>query len=297
MMFRKPLSLGAAALLLALTGVSPALAAEFNPAPLQKAAKQIERRLKTRIGIAVYDPENAIEWNYNGDQRFPMNSTMKAFACATLLHRADTGKTDLGQPVAIEEDMIVKYSPVTQDHVGSSNLTYADLCEATITTSDNTAANLVLEELGGPAGLTAFMRSIGDQITRLDRYEPTLNEGTPGDPRDTTTPSAAAETLYKLVFSSALSNTSRTKLTGWLEGNLVGNSTLRAGLPRGWRIGDKTGAGAYGSRGNIAIIWPPKRAPLALVVYLTENKAAFKVRNKAIAEVGAAFARSFEPAH
>jgi beta-lactamase class A len=141
------------------------------------------------------------------------------------------------------------------------------------------------------------MRSIGDQITRLDRYEPTLNERTPGDPRDTTTPRAAAETLYKLVFSNALSGASRNKLVGWLEGNLVGDYTLRAGLPEGWRIGDKTGAGAYGSRGNIAIIWPPKRAPLALVVYLTENKAAIKVRNKAIAEVGAAFARSFEPAH
>ncbi|QDG79259.1 class A beta-lactamase [Labrenzia sp. PHM005] len=297
MMFRKPLSLGAAALLLALIGVPPALATEFNPAPLQKAANEIENRLKTRIGIAVYDPENAIEWDYNGDQRFPMNSTMKAFACATLLHQVDTGKSDLGQPVAIEEDMIVKHSPVTKDHIGSSNLTYADLCEATVTTSDNTAANLVLQELGGPAGLTAFMRSVGDQITRLDRYEPTLNEGTPGDPRDTTTPRAAAETLYKLVFSNALSDASRNKLAGWLEGNLVGDSTLRAGLPEGWRIGDKTGAGAYGSRGNIAIIWPPNRKPLALVVYLTENKAAFKVRNKAIAEVGAAFARSLEATH
>lgn len=277
---------------LALFLVVPLQAAGFDPAPLQKAAKAIETRLQTRIGIAVFAPSATLNWNYNGSDRFPMNSTMKAFACAALLRRADTNRSDLNQGVEITKDMIVPYSPTTEKHIGSSRLTLADLCEAAVTTSDNTAVNLVLEEIGGPAGLTSYMRSIGDNDSPPDRTEPALNEGAPGDPRDTTTPLAAARSLHKLVLSDALSPSSRRQLTTWLEGNKVGDAALRAGLPDNWRIGDKTGAGGYGSRGNIAIIWPPGHIPVAVAVYLTENTADLRARNTAIAEIGAALVDS-----
>ncbi len=294
MTFPKALTLGAAALFLAFQGTAYSGGPEFDPAPLAKAAKAIESRLNTRIGVAVFDPASRLNWNYNGDERFPMNSTMKAFACAALLDRVDKKQSTLDQRTIITSDMIVSYSPVTEKHINTADLTLADHCEATITISDNTSANIILEELGGPIGVTTYMRSIGDDVTRLDRYEPSLNEGTPGDPRDTTTPVAAAQSLYKVLFSDELSVSSRKQLMQWLEANKVGDATLRAGLPHDWRIGDKTGAGAYGSRGNIAIIWPPNHTPVALAVYVTENEAEFQARNKAIAEIGAAFKASFK---
>ncbi len=275
------------------TGVSgQAAAAGFDPAPLDKTVKEAESRLSARIGVAVVDRETGTTWTYRAEERFPLNSTFKAFLCAALLEKGEREEIDPARRVKIRQEDLVSYSPVTEKKVGTSGMTFLELCEAAITISDNAAANLILEEIGGPAGLTAYLRGIGDTVTRLDRNEPELNEGTPGDARDTTTPAAAVATLQKLVLGDALTTRARDQLTQWLLGNKVGASTLRAGLPEGWPVADKTGAGGNGSRNNIAVIWPEGRAPVVIAVYLTQTEASFDDRNKAIADIGSALAES-----
>lgn len=252
---------------------------------LTAKAMEIEASLGGRAGFAILDTETGTQWSYRAEERFPMMSTFKAFACAAVLARTDAGQEDLERPVAIEQSDLVTYSPVTEPLAGTS-MTLAELCHATMTTSDNTAGNLVLRSLGGPEGFTGFMRSIGDGTTRLDRWETELNEARPGDPRDTTTPAAVAASLQKLVLGDVLSGTARRQLRDWLAGNEVADALLRASLPEGWRIGDRTGAGENGSRGIIAVIWPPERQPVLAAIYLTGTMADMDARNEAIAEIG-----------
>lgn len=257
-----------------------------NDAVLAKAA-EIEGHLGGRLGLTILDMETGRRWDHRAGERFPMMSTFKAFACAGVLMRADAGEEDLERRIAVEAGDLVTYSPVTEKRAGGS-MTLAELCHATMTTSDNTAGNLVLGSLGGPVGFTAFMRSLGDEETRLDRWETALNEARPGDPRDTTTPAAAAAALQKLVLGDSLSGTARSQFQAWLAGNEIADALLRASLPQGWRIGDRTGAGENGSRGIIAVIWPPGRKPVLAAIYLTGTDTDMNARNKAIAEIGAA---------
>ena len=172
-------------------------------------------------------------------------------------------------------------------------MTVADLCAAAIDWSDNTAANLILQTIGGPAGFTEFARSLGDEVTRLDRNEPILNEATPGDPRDTTSPRAMAASMQKVLVGDVLSESSRRQLQAWLVDDKVGDKRLRAGLPPSWRIGDKTGTGERGSTNAIAILWPPGRAPLIATVYYTESSASLDARNAVHKEIGALIAETF----
>ncbi|MEE4015797.1 class A beta-lactamase [Roseibium sp. FZY0029] len=269
-----------------------ALAAGFDPAPLEKTVQDAESRLSARIGVAVLDTETGKTFTHRADERFPLNSTFKAFLCAALLEKAEQGEVQPDRRVKIRKEDLVSYSPVTEKKVGSGGMTYLELCDAAITISDNAAANLVLEAVGGPQGLTEYLRGIGDTITRLDRTEPTLNEGQPDDDRDTTTPVAAVATLHKLVLGDALSPAARDQLTGWLLDNQVGKATLRAGLPEEWPVADKTGAGGNGSRSNIGVIWPDDRKPVLIAVYITRTDASFDDRNKAIADIGVALAES-----
>ena len=153
-------------------------------------------------------------------------------------------------------------------------MTIADLCAAAIDWSDNTAGNLVLQAIGGPAGFTQFARSLGDSVTRLDRNEPALNAATPGDERDTTSPRAMAEDIRQVLLGDLLSDASRRQLQAWLIDDKVGDKRLRAGLPLAWRIGDKTGSGDHGTANTIAIIWPPEREPIIAAVYYTEFECA-----------------------
>lgn len=248
---------------------------------------EIEERLDARIGVAVLDTQTGRRWEHRADERFPMTSTFKALACGAVLTRVDAGEEDLDRRIRIEASDIVTYSPVTENHVGEE-MTLGELCEATITTSDNTAGNLILETLGGPSGVTEFARSLGDSMTRLDRWETALNEATPGDPRDTTTPNAMVANLRKLVVGDALSQQSRDQLTAWLVANQTGDEKLRAGLPKDWRVGDKTGGGNHGTTNDVAVIWPPGREPLIVSVYITQTEASVDERNAAIAEIGRA---------
>lgn len=257
-----------------------------HASPLLEVVKTVEQRLDARVGVTLYDSATGETWDYQGDARFPMTSTFKTLACAALLARVDGGTEDLDRRVTFNKDDLVTYSPVTQTRTGEPGMTLGEICEATMATSDNTAANLVLNAIGGPGNVTGFVRALGDKVTRLDRTEPTLNEATPGDPRDTTTPNAMVGNLRKLVLSDTLANDSRNRLISWLKGNRVSDNLLRSALPRDWQIGDRSGAGGYGSRSIAAVLWPPNSEPLILAIYITETEASFDERNKAIAEIG-----------
>lgn len=256
--------------------------------PLLRAVVDIEARLHARVGVAVQEVGGARQWLYRADERFPMSSTFKTLACAALLQRVDAGEEDLSRRVVLQEPELVSYSPVTETRTGGDGMSLAELCDATLTVSDNSAGNKVLQAIGGPAGLTAFMRSIGDEVTRLDRWETELNEGVPDDIRDTTSPAAMARAMESLVLGDTLSPASRRQLAEWLRNDRVADALFRASLPAEWMIADKTGAGGFGSRSIAAVIWPPAGGPLVATVYITETEASFDERNAAIAEIGAA---------
>jgi len=253
------------------------------------AAKGIEAKLGMRVGFSVIDTGSGAVRSYRADERFAMASTFKALACAAAL--------DAGAPVLDRKSKITKadlrpYSPVTEKRVGVS-LSTRELCEITLRTSDNAAANLILKSLGGPGEVTEFLREIGDGTTRLDRYEPEVNEATPGDPRDTTTPQAMGETLYRLLLGDALAPEGRDQLEAWMTANAVADGLLRAKLPEGWQIADRSGAGGHGTRGVIALLRPTEGAPLVVAIYMDGRKHDLKTRDAAIAEIGGAIFAEF----
>jgi beta-lactamase class A len=260
---------------------SPAQANRF-----QQEIRQIETDSGGRLGVSVLDTQTGLAYAWRGDERFPMCSTFKFLAAALVLSRVDQGQEQLTRRIAMQASDIVPYSPATQPRVDGQPMSMAELCDAAVTLSDNAAANLMLKSFGGPQGLTAYARSLGDELTRLDRIEPDLNEATPGDPRDTTTPDAMLKTMQKIVLGSALSPASREQITRWLIDNKTGGKKLRAGLPAGWRAGDKTGSGGHGTNNDIAVLWPPGRAPVLVTSFLTQTSADLGVRDRAIAEVG-----------
>ncbi|WP_417685392.1 class A beta-lactamase [Roseibium sp.] len=264
----------------------------FDPAPLAAKVAEVGDRLSARIGVAVIDAQGKTIWSVRGDERFPLNSTFKAFACAHLLKQIEEGRLSKDAAVPVTARDLLAYVPISKKLVGQGDVALTTLCSAAMTVSDNTAANLVLAATGGPEKLTGFLRSSGDDATRLDRYEPELNEAKPGDPRDTTTPIAAGSTLVRLVFGSSLSSGAKRQLLEWMLNNEVSGRLLRAGLPDGWRVADRSGAGGHGSRSIVAVVWPPSSQPVVVAVYLTQTPAAFEARNQAIAEIGAALGMS-----
>lgn len=261
---------------------------------LKDRISRIEAKVEGRLGVAVLDTGSGRSFGYRENERFPMCSTFKLMAAAAILKRVEQKQETLERRVHFTKSDLVTYSPVTEKHI-ESGMTVAELCEAAITLSDNTAGNLMLAMLGGPSGVTAFARALGDPLTRLDRTEPTLNEAVPGDVRDTTTPAAMAENLQKLIFGHALAKASSAQLQAWLLANKTGDARLRARLPSGWRVGDKTGSGERGSTNDVGILWPPDSAPIIVATYLTETAAPADKRNAALAEVGDAVATDLRP--
>ncbi|MGY0216369.1 class A beta-lactamase [Endozoicomonadaceae bacterium StTr2] len=245
----------------------------------------IEKALSARVGVTVLDTGNNRVWNYKGNEKFPMASTFKTVACAKLLSDADSGKTALDSTVTVRQKDIVTYSPVTEKYIGKK-LSLREVCSATMLTSDNTAANIVLNAVGGPAAVTTFFQAAGDNTSRLDRFEPQLNEGVPGDERDTTTPNAIAHTLNTLLFGNVLSTDSRQQLKAWMVNNQVTGNLLRSVLPEGWRIADRSGAGGYGTRNITAVVWPQDQPPVIISIYLSQTQASFAERNEAIVRIG-----------
>jgi beta-lactamase class A len=276
--------------LLAAGALAPFIAAAQASATAQASAfhdamRRIEAATAGRLGVAVLDTQSGAAHAYRGDEAFAMCSTFKCLLAAQVLARVDRGEEQLTRPIAVQAADLVPYAPVTQPRVGGAPLTVAELCDAAVTLSDNVAANLLLKASGGPPALTAWLRTLGDGASRLDRFEPELNTAEPGDPRDTTTPRAMLGTLQKIVLGDALSPPSRMLLTQWLVGNRTGDKKLRAGLPAGWRAGDKTGAGSRGSNHDVAVLWPSGRAPVLVTAYLTETSADQAGRDKALADV------------
>jgi len=251
---------------------------------------QIERESGGRLGVAVLDTLTGARSARRADERFPMCSTFKLLAAGAILARVDAGKERLERRIRFEPRDVVAVSHITKNRTGGEGVSLAELCEAALTESDNTAANLLLAALDGPAGLTAYARSLGDTVTRLDRIEPDLNEAILGDPRDTTSPEAMLSNLHSLVLGNVLSAASKDQLSRWLIANKTGDARLRAGLPSGWRVGDKTGSGERGTTNDIGIIWPPERAPVVVAVYLTETSKPDQQRNATLAAVGRAIA-------
>jgi beta-lactamase class A len=246
----------------------------------------LERQFGGRLGVAIFDLATMRVISHRGDERFAMCSTFKFLAALFVLTRVDSGSERLERRIVYDAGQLVPYSPATEKHVGGNGLSIGELCEAAMTLSDNTAANLLLDSFGGPEALTAYLRSIHDLTTRLDRREPELNEAAPGDPRDTTTPVAMLAILHWMIFQNTLSPSSRQQLTAWLVANKTGDKRLRAGVPQGWRVGDKTGTGGNNTTNDIAVFWPTSRAPIVVTAYYAESRADGDTREKVLAEVG-----------
>ncbi|OMI39350.1 class A beta-lactamase [Streptomyces sparsogenes] len=226
--------------------------------------KKLEREFGARLGVYAIDTGTGREVAYNDGERFAYNSTFKALACGVLLDKVSLGGMD--KKITYDRSVLLPNSPVTEKHV-DTGMTLAELCDATIRYSDNAAANLILKELGGPKALDAALEEMGDDVTRMDRPEPYLSRWVPGETRDTTTPRAFAKDLRAFVLGDALGKAERARLTTWLRTNKTGDTVIRAGVPKGWVVGDKTGTGSYyGARNDIAVVWPPHKAPIVMAI-------------------------------
>jgi beta-lactamase class A len=252
----------------------------------EKQLAELEKKTGGRLGVAVLDTETNISLGYRENERFFLCSTYKALAAGFVLSRVDKGAEKLDRRVTFGKDALVTYSPVTEKHADGDGMTIAELCEAAVTMSDNTAGNLLLDSFGGPAALTAWLRQTGDDETRLDRREPALNEAKKDDPQDTTTPDSMLDTIGLLTLGDTLSEASRNQLTAWLVADKVGDARLRAGVPKDWKVGDKTGTGNNGALGDVAVIWPPERGPMIVAVYMAEATAPMDDLNAVFAAVG-----------
>ncbi|AKJ28364.1 class A beta-lactamase [Caldimonas brevitalea] len=259
-------------------------AGAFRSTPgFEAQCKALEAEVGGRLGVALLSTSTGVSAGYRADERFPMCSTFKWLAAAYLLSRVDAGMERLDRRIGYGSNVLIDHSPVTSQHV-AGGMTLAQLCEATITVSDNAAANLILDTFGGPAALTRYLRSLGDNVTRLDRTEPALNHVPPGDERDTTTPAAMTSDLRRLLLGTALSTASRDQLTRWMLATQTSGTRLRANLPPRWQLADKTGT-ANGTANDVGVFWSPAGEAIALSVYLTECRAPAAQQNAAIAEV------------
>lgn len=243
----------------------------------------IERRHGGRLGLAVLDTGSGRRLVWRGGERFLMCSTFKWLAVAAVLARVDAGRERLDRHITFGRKAVLEWAPVTREHVGPPGMTVEALCEAAMVISDNTAANLLLETLGGPAGMTAWVRATGDAVTRLDRHEPELNR--PEGDKDTTTPRAMQESLRRILLGDVLSPASRGRLLEWLRHNRTGADSLRGGLPSGWRVGDKTGSGRTANN-DVAILWPPHGKPVLVAAYYDNAKLDADARKLALAAAG-----------
>ncbi|MBG6037281.1 class A beta-lactamase [Proteus cibarius] len=261
---------------------SPMLWAHNNNT-IEKQLNTLEKYSQGRLGVALIDTEDNSQIIYRGEERFAMASTSKVMAVAAVLKASEKQAGLLDKNITIKKSDLVAYSPITEKHL-TTGMTLAELSAATLQYSDNTAMNKILDYLGGPAKVTQFARSINDVTYRLDRKEPELNTAIHGDPRDTTSPIAMAKSLQALTLGDALGQSQRQQLVTWLKGNTTGDHSIKAGLPKHWVVGDKTGSGDYGTTNDIAVIWPENHAPLILVVYFTQQEQDAKYRKDIIAK-------------
>lgn len=247
---------------------------------------EIERRVGGRVGVYALDTGSGRELQHRPDERFAMCSTFKWVLAAAVLVRVDRGELALDDRLQVGPADLLEYAPAVRQHLAEGSMTIAALARAAVVVSDNTAANLLLAEVGGPAGLTEILRSEGDAVTRLDRYEPALNDNDPGDPRDTTSPRAMVGLMRRFLCGDALSAGSRELLLSWLRACDTGKDRLRAGLPSTWIVGDKTGTGRRGAVNDVAIAEPSGGAPILLAAYLSDSDASLALLAAAQADIG-----------
>ena len=287
---RRFLQFSGAALASSLLAPALARAAAAVPAAIANAADfvALEKASGGRLGVTVLDTGSGRRIaGHRQDERFPMCSTFKSMLVAHVLSLADAGRVSLDTRVPIAEKDLLSYAPVARRHVGK-DLSVRDLCRGTLTTSDNTAANLLLGVSGGPPALTAFLRTQGDTVTRNDRYEPDMNRFAKGDPRDTTSPAAMAASLARFAVGDGLSEKSRLQLADWLIDNQTGDACLRAGVGKRWRVGDKTGSNGEDTRNDIAVLWPRAGGtPWVVTAYLQGASVDDDQRAAVLARVGA----------
>lgn len=258
----------AAASALAATALAKTALPSPKPAVAAKDFAALEAASGGRLGVTLLNTGTGWRTGNRQDERFPMCSTFKFVLSAAVLHLADQGRLSLDRRIPVRQQDMLSHAPVTTRHIGK-DVTVRDLCRATMITSDNPAANLLLGVVGGPAGVTAFLRANGDAVTRNDRLEPEMNRFAPGDPRDTTSPAAMAASLQRFVLGDLLKPASRQQLADWLIDNETGDARLRAGLSKAWRVGDKTGSNGEDTTNDIAILWPlAGGAPWVLTSYL-----------------------------
>lgn len=270
----------AAALLAALVpAATPAVAGTRH------TFRDLESRYDARLGVYAVDTGTGRTVAYRQDERFAFASTYKALAAAALLDR--TTPAGLDRVVRYTAADLVSYSPVTEKHV-DTGMTLREIADAAVRASDNTAGNLLFRELGGPDGLECDLRAIGDRVTDPERIETELNSAVPGEVRDTSTPRALARDLRAYALGAALPAEDRTQLIDWMSGNATGDALIRAGVPAGWTVADKSGAGSYGTRNDIAVLFPPSGAPIVLAVLSGKGTADAAYDNALIADAATA---------
>nr|5GLA_A Chain A, Beta-lactamase [Burkholderia thailandensis]5GLA_B Chain B, Beta-lactamase [Burkholderia thailandensis]5GLB_A Chain A, Beta-lactamase [Burkholderia thailandensis] len=268
----------------------------------EQQLRELESTFDGRLGFVALDTATGARIAHRADERFPFCSTFKTMLSAAVLARSAGDAALLQRRIPYAKRDLVRYSPITEKHVGAG-MTVAELCAATLQYSDNTAANLLIALLGGPQAVTAYARSIGDATFRLDRRETELNTAIPGDERDTTTipgderdtttPAAMAASVRRLLVGDALGTAQRAQLNAWMLGNKTGDARIRAGVPAGWRVADKTGTGDYGTGNDIGVAYPPDRAPIVFVVYTTMRSRNAQARDDVIASAARIAARAF----
>lgn len=246
----------------------------------------IEAQFGGRLGVAVLDSETGRQADWRGGTRFALCSTFKMLLAAQILMRSAAGGDDLARQIKVAGVEGSGYAPVLEPRIGQA-MSLAALCAAAVTHSDNAAANLLLQDLCGPAGITALLRAQGDEVTRLDRWEPDLNSALPGDPRDTTTPLAMLAQMRRLFLGDALAAADRALLMDWMLASQTGARRLRAGVPDSWRVADKTGTGRNGATADVGVLLPPHGAAMLLVVYGADSAADLPAREAAFATLAA----------
>lgn len=248
-------------------------AQENKPDSAQKKLAELETTSGGRLGIYAINTANNTYIKYRPEELFPFCSTAKVMVVSAILKRSEKNPSLLQEKITYTQNDVDKseYAPITKQHV-DSGMSVIELCQAALDYSDNTAMNLLLKVVGGTKAVTSYARSIHDNKFRLDRWEPDLNTAIPGDTRDTTTPAMMAASLQRLTLGNLLASPQREQLQVWMKNNTTGNTKIRAGVPQGWIVGDKTGNGQYGTTNDIGIIWPPKCPPIVIAIYLTQNK-------------------------
>ncbi|MEU5268937.1 class A beta-lactamase [Streptomyces hygroscopicus] len=252
------------------------------------AFKKLEHAYDARLGVYAIDTGTGREVAYRDGERFAYASTFKALAAGAVLRKYSLSGLD--RVIRYAKDDLVDYSPVTEKHV-KTGMTLGALCDAAVRYSDNTAANLLFDVLGGPKGLDAMLEKMGDDVIQMENEEPELSRWVPGETHDTSTPRAMAEDLRAFVLGDALGKPERAQLTKWLRTNTTGDELIRAGVPKGWVVGDKTGNGSYyGARNDIAVVWPPDSAPIVLAIMSWRGDKDTPFDNKLIADAASVVA-------